>query len=71
MFKLLYNVSLCFSDQQKIQNEVGPIPYEAVSRDCDYRTKEWNPGALLSHVIYTNLPLFSSVLIQIQTVAEF
>jgi hypothetical protein len=45
VFKLLCNVGLCFSDQQKIQNEVGSIPYEAVSRDGDDRTQEWNPGA--------------------------
>jgi hypothetical protein len=57
MFKLLYNVSLCFSDQQKIQNEVGPIPYEAVSRDGDDRTQEWNPGAspLIPH-LFLNYP---------------
>ncbi len=58
MFKLLCNVSLCFSDQQKIQNEVGSIPYEAVSRDGDDRTQEWNPGA--PPVIYHFFPVFRS-----------
>ncbi len=67
VFKLLCNVSLCLSDQQKIQNEVGSIPYEAVSRDGDDRTQEWNPGASPVTVIYH----FFRILIRIQTVARF
>jgi hypothetical protein len=44
-------VCVFFSDHQKIQNEVGSIPYEAVSRDGYDRAQEWNPGAspLINH----------------------